>query len=27
MEKQLDRVRERRWGPRTIDLDIIFMMI
>ncbi len=27
IEKQLDRVRERRWGPRTIDLDIIFMMI
>lgn len=24
IEKQLDRVRERRWGPRTIDLDIIF---
>ncbi|EJO5348846.1 2-amino-4-hydroxy-6-hydroxymethyldihydropteridine diphosphokinase [Clostridium botulinum] len=24
IEKQLDRVRERKWGPRTIDLDIIF---
>ncbi|KOM98598.1 2-amino-4-hydroxy-6-hydroxymethyldihydropteridine pyrophosphokinase [Clostridium botulinum] len=24
IEKQLDRVRKRRWGPRTIDLDIIF---
>ncbi|EJP6473551.1 2-amino-4-hydroxy-6-hydroxymethyldihydropteridine diphosphokinase [Clostridium sp. L74] len=24
IEKQLDRVRERRWGPRTIDLDIVF---
>ncbi|EKO1913014.1 2-amino-4-hydroxy-6-hydroxymethyldihydropteridine diphosphokinase [Clostridium botulinum] len=24
IEKQLNRVRERRWGPRTIDLDIIF---
>lgn len=24
IEKQLDRIRERRWGPRTIDLDIIF---
>ena len=24
IERQLDRVRERRWGPRTIDLDIIF---
>lgn len=24
IEKHLDRVRERRWGPRTIDLDIIF---
>ncbi|RHW61366.1 2-amino-4-hydroxy-6-hydroxymethyldihydropteridine diphosphokinase [Clostridium botulinum] len=24
IEEQLDRVRERRWGPRTIDLDIIF---
>ncbi|AUM94724.1 TPA: 2-amino-4-hydroxy-6-hydroxymethyldihydropteridine diphosphokinase [Clostridium botulinum] len=24
IEKQLNRIRERRWGPRTIDLDIIF---
>ncbi len=24
VEKSLGRVRERRWGPRTIDLDIIF---
>jgi dihydroneopterin aldolase/2-amino-4-hydroxy-6-hydroxymethyldihydropteridine diphosphokinase len=23
IEKELDRVRELRWGPRTIDLDII----
>nr|WP_211250164.1 2-amino-4-hydroxy-6-hydroxymethyldihydropteridine diphosphokinase [Mesoaciditoga lauensis] len=24
IEKSLGRVREKRWGPRTIDLDIIF---
>lgn len=24
IEKELNRVRIRRWGPRTIDLDIIF---
>lgn len=24
IEKQLDRVRIKRWGPRTIDLDVIF---
>lgn len=24
IEKSLDRVREVRWGPRTIDLDILF---
>ena len=23
IEQQLDRVREVRWGPRTIDLDIL----
>ena len=23
IEKQLDRVREEKWGPRTIDLDIL----
>ena len=24
IEKELERVREVKWGPRTIDLDIIF---
>lgn len=24
IEEELNRVREIRWGPRTIDLDIIF---
>ncbi|GAA0739287.1 2-amino-4-hydroxy-6-hydroxymethyldihydropteridine diphosphokinase [Clostridium oceanicum] len=24
IEKELDRVRIKKWGPRTIDLDIIF---
>ena len=24
IEKQADRVRDVRWGPRTLDLDIIF---
>ncbi len=24
VEKSLGRVREHRWGPRTVDLDIIF---
>ncbi len=24
IEKELGRVREKKWGPRTIDLDIIF---
>lgn len=24
IEKELKRVRKRKWGPRTIDLDIIF---
>jgi len=24
IENQLGRVRKERWGPRTIDLDIIF---
>lgn len=24
IEQQLDRVRHERWGPRTIDLDILF---
>ena len=24
IEKQLDRIRTIRWGPRTIDLDIVF---
>lgn len=24
IEKRLGRVREKKWGPRTIDLDIIF---
>lgn len=24
IEKELDRVREIHWGPRTIDIDIIF---
>src|SRR6266700_4700920 len=24
IEKQLGRVRRERWGPRTIDLDILF---
>jgi 2-amino-4-hydroxy-6-hydroxymethyldihydropteridine diphosphokinase len=24
IETDLDRVRTRRWGPRTIDLDILF---
>jgi len=24
IEKDLGRIRSRRWGPRTIDLDILF---
>ena len=24
LEKKADRVREQHWGPRTLDLDIIF---
>jgi len=24
IEQQLDRVRSDRWGPRTIDIDILF---
>ena len=24
IENQLGRVRERRWGPRTLDLDLLF---
>ncbi len=24
IEKKLGRVREKKWGPRTVDLDIIF---
>lgn len=25
IEKQFGRVRDRRWGPRTLDIDIIFI--
>ena len=25
IEKDLDRVRHEHWGPRTVDIDILYM--
>lgn len=27
IEKDLQRVRHEHWGPRTIDIDILFMVV